>query len=145
MRIPRRTFVNTGLTTAAAIATVGCGGVMRLAAETVDGAVVIPREEVATLWTERAAVVIALGGDGGSIVLSPLGTDGVTAVTATCTHLGCEVRPSGEFLVCPCHGSTFATDGRVLRGPAPRALNVHPVAVTEDSVTIQLTHARTVQ
>ena len=140
MTIPRRAFLAAG----AALTTVGCSGVLRLAAEAENGSVTIPRAQLTTLWTDGAPAVVALGAGAGSIVLWPLEDGGVRAIGATCTHLGCDVRPSGEFLLCPCHGSTFAADGRVLRGPATRPLPVHPVAIAEDAVTIQLTHARTV-
>ena len=54
--------------------------------------------------------------------------DGFQVVSDICTHLGCAYRPygpaDGEHDVvhahCPCHGSIFARDGRVLGGPAPR-------------------------
>jgi Rieske Fe-S protein len=50
-------------------------------------------------------------------------TDGFAAVSAVCTHLGCTIRHvEGEGFVCPCHGSRFGLDGRVLSGPAPRPL-----------------------
>lgn len=48
--------------------------------------------------------------------------DGVYAVSRVCTHLGCIVQPSPTGFDCPCHGSRFAADGGVLRGPAPRPL-----------------------
>lgn len=44
---------------------------------------------------------------------------GVYAVSLVCTHLGCIVQPSSEGFNCPCHGSRFAKDGAVTRGPAP--------------------------
>jgi len=48
--------------------------------------------------------------------------EGVHAVSTICTHLGCVVKPTIEGFECPCHGSRFAMDGEVTRGPAPKAL-----------------------
>ncbi len=46
----------------------------------------------------------------------------VYAISTVCTHLGCIVKPSPTGFNCPCHGSKFAPDGAVIRGPAPKAL-----------------------
>jgi cytochrome b6-f complex iron-sulfur subunit len=47
---------------------------------------------------------------------------GLAAVSATCTHLGCAVSRVEWGYQCPCHGSRFDATGRVLAGPAPRPL-----------------------
>lgn len=48
--------------------------------------------------------------------------EGVYAISMVCTHLGCIVRAESDGFHCPCHGSVFAPDGSVVRGPAPKAL-----------------------
>jgi cytochrome b6-f complex iron-sulfur subunit len=48
--------------------------------------------------------------------------EGVYAISATCTHLGCTVARAGGGFECPCHGSKFTGLGEVTGGPAPRAL-----------------------
>ncbi|MGZ8648224.1 MAG: FAD-dependent oxidoreductase [Solirubrobacteraceae bacterium] len=51
------------------------------------------------------------------------------AVSPTCTHLGCQVNfnAAERSWDCPCHGSRFAPDGRVLQGPAVHRLERKPV------------------
>jgi cytochrome b6-f complex iron-sulfur subunit len=46
----------------------------------------------------------------------------VHAISTVCTHLGCIVKPSATGFDCPCHGSKFAKDGSVIKGPAPKGL-----------------------
>jgi nitrite reductase/ring-hydroxylating ferredoxin subunit/uncharacterized membrane protein len=45
----------------------------------------------------------------------------IHAMSDTCSHLGCALH-KGKLeegtIVCPCHGSAFALDGSVVRGPA---------------------------
>lgn len=62
--------------------------------------------------------------------------EGVYAVSLICTHLGCIVKQTQTGFDCPCHGSRFAHDGTVMKGPAPAPLKWHKVAVSGSSVTV---------
>jgi thiosulfate dehydrogenase [quinone] large subunit len=54
-----------------------------------------------------------------------------TAYDAVCPHQGCTVDflSSSAGFACPCHGSRFDAQGRVVSGPAPRGLTPIPVQV----------------
>jgi cytochrome b6-f complex iron-sulfur subunit len=61
-----------------------------------------------------------------------------TAVWRVCTHGACDVTPrEGRELFCPCHGSRFALDGRVLEGPATRALRTFTVTRDGDALFLE--------
>jgi cytochrome b6-f complex iron-sulfur subunit len=61
---------------------------------------------------------------------------GIHAISTVCTHLGCIVRAEVGGFKCPCHGSEFSADGRVIRGPAPKALPWLKVSVTSEGVIV---------
>jgi cytochrome b6-f complex iron-sulfur subunit len=61
---------------------------------------------------------------------------GVYAISTVCTHLGCLVKSGGEGFECPCHGSRFALDGSVTKGPAPRALPWHKVTGSDGTYIV---------
>src|SRR6056297_330862 len=48
--------------------------------------------------------------------------EGVKAVSAVCTHLGCTIMRTTDGFECPCHGSYYEENGEVRSGPAPTAL-----------------------
>jgi Rieske Fe-S protein len=96
----------------------------------------IPAGNVSSLpvgsLTSVASEPLALGRDSG----------GVYAMTLVCTHAGCDSSVRGQEIVCPCHGSTFDSNGNVIGGPAPAGL-VH-YAVTADSSGNLTIHTGTV-
>lgn len=53
------------------------------------------------------------------------------ALSLICTHLGCTVEAKGEGFACPCHGSRYDADGKVLNGPAQESLRRLRVEVGE--------------
>jgi thiosulfate dehydrogenase (quinone) large subunit len=61
-----------------------------------------------------------------------------SAVSAVCPHQGCTVAfvsPSDGF-ACPCHGSRFDATGKLLNGPATRALTTIPVSVEGSNIVV---------
>jgi len=64
--------------------------------------------------------------------------DNVVAYSPQCTHLGCAYHweESGKQFVCPCHGSRFSIEGKVLGGPAARPLDRYPVQVENSTLLI---------
>jgi Rieske Fe-S protein len=59
------------------------------------------------------------------------------AVSAVCTHQVCTITGfSTQTYVCPCHGSTFDVNGRVLGGPAPTPLHQYATQFVNGVLTI---------
>lgn len=60
--------------------------------------------------------------------------EGIYAIWAKCTHLGCTPRwlPAESKFKCPCHGSGFYKSGINFEGPAPRPLERVRVSKAED-------------
>jgi Rieske Fe-S protein len=65
-----------------------------------------------------------------------LGGRAFVALSPICTHLGCTVEIERAHLVCPCHGSTYDREGRVVQGPAQRALARYRTELTRDDVLV---------
>jgi Rieske Fe-S protein len=63
----------------------------------------------------------------------------VTALSSTCTHLGCRVSWDSESkqLTCPCHGGVYDRTGAVIAGPPPAPLATMTTRVDGDQVFIQ--------
>lgn len=88
------------------------------------------------LTSAGGAMLVDLAGD--TIMVVRVSDTEVVAVSAICTHAGCSMDYSAgqQLLDCPCHGSQFATDGSVLRGPATRPLRVYTVTLLNNMITV---------
>ena len=69
------------------------------------------------------------------------GVDGIVCYSKICTHVGCPIslyERTTHHLLCPCHQSTFdlADSGRVVFGPAARALPQLPLSVDEEGYLV---------
>lgn len=89
---------------------------MRVAADKVP-------EGGALVYSERQLALLKNGGR-------------ISAVSLTCTHLGCTIALDGDRFACPCHGSVFAMDGRVLHGPAEKKLNFYATSDKGGVITV---------
>jgi nitrite reductase/ring-hydroxylating ferredoxin subunit len=61
---------------------------------------------------------------------------GFYALSLVCTHLGCTVTVTEDDLACPCHGSRFDRQGKVLKGPADRSLERLKVEVRGERIEV---------
>ena len=64
---------------------------------------------------------------------------GEFGLNAICTHLGCVVPwdSGANKFICPCHGSQYDTNGKVVRGPAPLSLALAHVDIEDDAVLVK--------
>jgi Rieske Fe-S protein len=74
------------------------------------------------------------------VFLVKTGASQVTALSSTCTHLGCRVswNASEQVLKCPCHGGVFDRTGAVKAGPPPAPLARIETRLEGDQVLVQL-------
>lgn len=69
------------------------------------------------------------------------GVDGILCYSKICTHVGCPIslwEQQTHHLLCPCHQSTFdlADAGKVVFGPAARALPQLPIKVSDEGYLV---------
>ena len=59
-------------------------------------------------------------------------------LSAICPHLGCSVSWQGahDDFVCPCHGSVFQPDGKVISGPSPRGMDRLPARIKNGKLQV---------
>lgn len=62
------------------------------------------------------------------------------AFSSSCTHLGCRLIYDvlQQKFICPCHKSEFLLNGKVIKGPAKRDLDIAKVSVKNNELTVVL-------
>ncbi|CAA3013288.1 cytochrome b6-f complex iron-sulfur subunit, chloroplastic-like [Olea europaea subsp. europaea] len=77
-----------------------------------------------------------LKGDPTYLVVENDRTLATYGINAVCTHLGCVVpwNTAENKFICPCHGSQYNNQGRVVRGPAPLSLALAHADVDDGKV-----------
>jgi len=74
-----------------------------------------------------------------NIIVANLGNEKFVALSAICTHQGCNINynhSTGNF-PCPCHGTVFSDSGSVLQGPATTPVKRFTITRENNVLTIR--------
>jgi cytochrome b6-f complex iron-sulfur subunit len=98
----------------------------------------IPASQILAEPPLSRALVAGLHGEPTYLIVKEDQTLDSIGIVDNCTHLGCTFpwNPLDQQFQCPCHGSRYAPDGSVVRGPAPLPLKIVQVAVVENTILI---------
>lgn len=87
-------------------------------------------DKAAGVLAKTSAVPVGSGLIVDDVVLTQPTAGVFKGLSTVCTHAGCAVSSVADGkITCPCHGSTYALDGTVLKGPATKPLATVPVTV----------------
>ena len=105
-----------------------------------DRYVAYSRSEAGSDWRTIGVMEVATKKELDDKILVFRRPDGsLSALTMTCTHLGCDVDydVKEDVIVCPCHGSRYDTFGRNLQGPADQPLTHFPVRIKDEYIIVE--------
>jgi Rieske Fe-S protein len=132
----RRDFVRLGTAALAAALTQGCASLMTRRVPVADGRVRLDLRQYPELTEPGGTLRLLPDGWADPLYVLSLTPGRFVALSPICTHLGCTVEMSGQRLICPCHGSTYDREGKVLQGPAERPLRQFPSRVMPDGLLV---------
>jgi Rieske Fe-S protein len=136
--LDRREFVTTCACILAGGLVSACASLVARPVPVTDGRVRIALAEHPELTRPEGALKVLPQGATDPLYVLRLDDGQYAVVSPICTHQGCTVDIQGPRLVCPCHGSTYDREGRVLRGPAPRALTRANVQLTDGVLVVDV-------
>ena len=116
----------------------GCAGLATVRARVDGNSIKLDKTEIQSLNAPNGILLVKAPELSGPIILRNLPEVGIVAVSAICSHRGCEVRAMPHSLQCPCHGSEYDELGEVLEGPATRPLKRYEVIETPDLLIIKV-------
>jgi len=125
----RRLFLQVSSGVVAATVIPGCAAMVATPVTPVNGEIRLAVRNYAQLEQPGGFLKLRPSGAGSPIYVLALEAGAFSVVSSVCTHLQCTVNIDGASLVCPCHGSTYDREGRVLRGPAERPLTRYAAAM----------------
>jgi len=140
----RRNFLESGVV---AIAASACGGCALFGSRKPDavvqedeGALKLDKPDSEALLASVTSRLIQPKGTSEKILVVHRGGGKLSAVSAICTHMGCNVNYDIELglLVCPCHGSQFSLEGQKIKGPATRPLKQYSVQARDGQIVINI-------
>ncbi len=143
--ISRRRFQET-LVKISAVGTVGSvlagcasGGLPLVMVREEEDYLKLPLAAIPELAMPGGAVALTSAEQGElNIIVLHLGENEYIALSPICTHLGCRVRKARDGFECPCHGSRYDLNRRVINGPAAKSLTRFPARREGEELVIEL-------
>lgn len=143
-KISRRGFLRSSALVVLPALCAGCPGndgpeVVALP-DVANNKIVVPLAEFPELMKVGGSIVGQAKGFADPIVIAHVDATTFVALDAVCTHMRCFVSYNAlnVELDCPCHGSTYEVDGRVIGGPAPSPLTRFTASSDGTNVTVTL-------
>lgn len=126
----RKSFIQLGI---GSLAVAGCGAAV-FGYEFLSPNVLYEPSPIANLGKPDRFPPESVTADPAAGVYIVHASEGLYALSAICTHLGCFTawKPELGIIACPCHGSKFNRQGVKVDGPAPRPLPWLKVWVSDE-------------